>query len=209
VGSGTILGGDPQYRGFDHNIPSGVSVGDDNVIREYATIHRSIHPGGETCLGEGNYLMAGSHVGHDASVGNFNTLANNVLLAGHVRVGDRCFLGGGSVFHQFIRVGDLAITQGNSGFSLDLPPFVIGYGINLVAGVNVIGLKRAGFSPSDIRAVKGGFREIFRGGTPIREVLARNTEDTHPGPVQVFYRFLREESKKGVCIRSRGDREDS
>jgi UDP-N-acetylglucosamine acyltransferase len=201
VGSGAILGADPQFRGFDRRVRSGVRAGRANVFREYVTLHRSIHEGGETRLGEDNFLMTGSHVGHDAILGNHNTLANNVLLAGHVELGDHCFLGGGSVFHQHVRVGDYVITQGNSGFSLDLPPYVIGSGINVVVGVNAVGLKRAQFATEDLARIKSAFREVFWGESTLREILDAMNVAELPPSLRRFYDFLGRESKKGLCIR--------
>ena len=96
IGSGALISADPHYIGFDDSITSGVVIGDNNIIREYVTLHRSVEPGGTTVIGNDNYLMNGAHVGHDCIVGNGNTLANNVLLGGHVSVADFCFLGGGS-----------------------------------------------------------------------------------------------------------------
>lgn len=205
VGSGAIIGGDPQFKGFDRSIDSGVRLGAGNTLREYVTIHRSILPGGETVIGEENYLMAGAHLGHDAVVGNHNTLANNVLLAGHVSVGNHCFLGGGSAFHQFVRIGDYVMAQGNSGFSLDLPPYVIGAGINEVVGINAIGLRRAGMSSEVRNQIKETFRKVYFGSQTLREILDQTDgSDLHPALV-VFFDFLRQKSKKGLCIRTSRD----
>jgi len=201
VGSGALVGADPQFRGFDRGIRSGVAIGRDNTLREHVTIHRSVHPGGETRLGDGNYLMAGAHVGHDTVLGDGNTLANNVLLAGHVAVGDHCFFGGASVFHQFVRVGDYVMTQGNSGFSLDLPPYVIGAGINFVSGINSVGLRRGGFTPEERNRIKEVFRQIYHRSRSLQTVLEESREGDHPPALEVFLRFLREPSKKGLCIR--------
>lgn len=203
IGSGAIVGSDPQFRGFDRNLRSGVAIGSGNVLREYVTVHRSIHEGGETRLGDGNYLMAGAHVGHDAVVGHHNTLANNVLLAGHVTIGNHCFLGGGSVFHQFIRLGDFVMTQGNSGFSLDLPPFVIGSDINLVSGINSVGLRRAGFSPAERAQIKEVFRQIYHTTKTLQTLLEESAGQEMPPALEAFYEFLRTPSKKGLCIRAR------
>ncbi len=202
VGSGALVGSDPQFRGFDRKIASGVLVGKGCVLREYVTVHRSIHPEGLTILGEHNYLMTGTHVGHDSVLGHHNTLANNVLLGGHVQLGNHSFLGGGSCYHQFVRVGSYVITQGNSGFSLDLPPYVIGSSINVVVGINVIGLRRAGFSAEDRDLIKKAFCQVYHSSTPLAEVLASIEEDLPPA-VKPFFDFLRSESKKGLCIRSR------
>lgn len=205
VGSGAIVGGDPQFRGFDRSISSGVRIGAGNTLREYVTIHRSIHPDGETVLGDENYLMAGAHLGHDVIIGNHNTLANNVLLAGHVTVGNHCFFGGGSAFHQFVRIGDYVMAQGNSGFSLDLPPYVIGAGINEVAGINAVGLRRAGMTSEVRKQIKETFRKVYFGSQTLREILDQiDGSNLHPALV-AFYDFLRQESKKGICIRTSRD----
>ena len=108
IGWGAAIGGPPQDTGFDPATDSGVELGADNTIREYVTIHRGSKPGSTTRIGERNFLMAGCHLGHDVTLGSDAAIANNVLLAGHVRLGDRCFLGGGAAFHQFVHVGSLA-----------------------------------------------------------------------------------------------------
>lgn len=145
VDRGAIIGGAPQSLSFDTAIPSGVTIGDDNSFREHVTIHRSAQPDGRTVIGSHNFLMAGVHLGHDAILGDHNVLANNVLIAGHVTIGSRCFLGGGAGFHQFIRVGDLAMAQGNSSISQDVPPYCMVNGLNILTGLNIVGLRRAGF----------------------------------------------------------------
>ncbi len=201
VGAGALLGTDPQFRGFDRSIRSGIDIGNGNVFREHATVHRSIHAGGCTVIGDENYLMAGAHVGHDCTVGHRNTLANNVLLGGHVSLGDQCFLGGASAFHQFVRIGDFVMTQGNSGFSLDLPPYVVGADLNVVIGINSIGLRRAGFSQEERNLIKDAFREVYHGPSQLADVLSAASERPLPASVSKFYDFLRQESKKGLCIR--------
>jgi UDP-N-acetylglucosamine acyltransferase len=201
VGAGAILGAAPQFRGFDETIRSGVRVGERNVLREYVTIHRSIYENGNTVLGDDNYLMAGAHVGHDCLVGNFNTLANNVLLGGHVLFGNHCFVGGGAAFHQFVRVGDYVMCQGNSGFSQDLPPFVIGADINTVAGINTVGMKRAGFSIEDRRAVKKAFQTVYRSAETLQSILEAASCRENSAALELFYRFLREKTRKGLCVR--------
>lgn len=203
VGAGSLLGTDPQFRDFDRNLRSGIDIGTGNIFREQVTIHRSIHEGGSTVIGDENYLMAGAHVGHDCIVGHRNTLANNVLLGGHVSLGDQCFLGGASAFHQFVRVGDFVMTQGHSGFSLDLPPYVIGSEINVVVGINSIGLRRAGFSQEERTLIKDAFREVYHSAAPLAEILRAAGERPLPAAVSKFYDFLQKKSKKGLCIRSR------
>jgi len=205
VGAGAIIGSDPQFHGFDRRIRSGVRIGAGNVLREHVTVHRSIHEGGETRLGDGNFLMAGAHVGHDDLGGDRNTLANNALLGGHVEVGNHCFFGGGSAFHQFVRVGDHVMTQGHGGFSLDLPPYVIGADINFVIGINSVGLRRAGFSGEERQQVKAAFREVFHGGKTLKAILEEASARELSPVLERFYGFLRSPSKKGLCIRTRGE----
>jgi len=202
VGAGAILGSNPQFRGFDESICSGILVGERNILREYVTIHRSVHEGTDTIIGDDNYLMAGSHIGHDCIVGNANTFANNVLLGGHVLFGNHCFVGGASAFHQFVRVGDYVMCQGHSGFSQDLPPFVIGADINTVVGINAVGMKRAGFTVDERRGVKSAFQAVYHGPETLQSILESASDRENTVPLELFYRFLREPSKKGLCVRS-------
>ncbi len=199
VGSGALIGADPQFHGFDPDLFTSTRIGNGNSIREYVTIHRSIESGEFTEMGNGNFLMTGSHVGHDCSIGDLNTLANNVLLGGHVRLGNHSFLGGGSVFHQFVRIGDFALAQGLAGMSLDVPPYVIAAGINQIAGINAVGLRRAGFEVSERKEIKEAFRLLYRSGKSIAEVLRYVSDGHHCPAAQAFFDFLSEKSKKGVC----------
>lgn len=201
IGSGALVGADPQFLGFDSTISSGVKMGDNNTLREYVTIHRSIHEGDSTILGNGNYLMTGAHLGHDCVIGNDNTMANNVLLAGHVTMGNNCFVGGGAVFHQFVRVADYVMVQGLGGFSLDLPPFVIGAGVNYVAGINSVGLRRAGFDANARKDIKEAFRLVYRSGMGLKEALKEAENRDWADEAASFFDFFRQESKKGFCIR--------
>ena len=204
VGSGAIIGADPQYRGFNKEIISGVIAGDSNVFREYVTVHRSIHDGTSTTLGCDNYLMAGTHIGHDSSVGNSNSMANNVLLGGHVTLGSNCFIGGGAAFHQFVRVGDYVMCQGGGSFSQDLPPFVIAAGLNMAVGIKSIGLQRAGFTQAERDEIKAAFRKIYRRTDTLQTVLDKLDTAGLSSHTLSFYQFFREKSKKGICSRSIG-----
>lgn len=201
IGSNSILGSDPQFKGFDKLISSEVRIGANNVFRENTTVHRSILEGEATTIGDDNYFMTGSHFGHDSTVGSNNTFANGVQLGGHVTLGNNVFVGGGSMFHQFVRVGDYVMCQGLSGFSQDLPPYVIGAEINEVIGVNLIGLKRAGFDPKERIAIKEAFKRVYRGTETLKSVLEEAERVENIKAVNDFYSFLRQPSKKGVCIR--------
>ena len=147
--AGCVIGDAPQdlkYKGE----PSGVRIGDGNVFREHVTVHRSVNAREATVIGNGCLLMASCHVGHNTALGNHVILANGALLAGYVIVGDRAFLSGNCMVHQFTRVGELAMMQGGAGISKDLPPFTIARGDNRSGGLNVVGLRRAGVSSSNV-----------------------------------------------------------
>lgn len=201
VGHSSIIGGAPQDLGFDQSIPSGVQVGAKTVFREHVTIHRSSIEGGNTLIGERNFFMGGTHAGHDCVIGNGNILANHVLLAGHVHLGSDSFLGGGAGFHQFIRIGDRCMVKGLARISQDIPPFVIAGECNQVTGLNVIGLRRAGFPPETRANLKAAFKLVLVDGLPLKEALAASDSLQWDAPAQTFLDFFRGESKKGICRR--------
>ncbi len=200
VGHGTILGADPQDLGFDASrTDTGVRIGRDNTIREYVTIHRGTKESGDTVVGDGNFLMTGFHMGHDSVVGNGVIAANNVLLAGHVRVQDRAFLGGGTVFHQFMKVGTLAMVRGGCRFSKDIPPFLVATGENHVAGINAVGLRRAGISAEARKDIKRAFRLLYQSGLNVSQALEAADGDKWGAEGALFFAFVREAKKRGVC----------
>lgn len=150
-------------------------IGDDNLIREYVSIHRGTASGrGVTTVGNANLIMAYSHVAHDCVVGNQVILANGATLGGHVQVGDHANLGGMVAIHQFSRVGAYAYIGGMSGISKDVPPFVIATGIRdqlRITGINKIGLKRHGFAAEEINTLAHAFVTIFRTEQVLSEAL--------------------------------------
>jgi UDP-N-acetylglucosamine acyltransferase len=201
VGWGSVLGADPQDLSFDPSIRSFVRIGPDNTLREYVTIHRGSRPDSETRLGSGNFLMIGAHLAHDVLLGDQNILANNVLLAGHVRVGHRAFLGGGAAFHQFLRIGDLAIVQGNAAVSQDVPPYCAVHGQNCLAGLNVIGLRRAGFDAAARAEIKALYRLLFQSRLPLSQAIAEAaTRDWSPA-ARLLLDAAASPSRKGVISR--------
>jgi UDP-N-acetylglucosamine acyltransferase len=199
VGYGAVIGGEPQDHAYTPSIRSRVVIGDNNYFREYCTVHRGTSDGSATRVGNNNYFMAGSHLAHNTSVGNHVTIANNVLLAGHVEVQDHAYLGGGDVFHQFVRVGWCAHTQGNGGFSKDVPPFTTAAILNVVTGINSAGLRRAGFPP-DLRAeIKRAFRLVYRCGLNITQALEHAAGEQWSPEVMAFFKFVSTAKKRGVC----------
>lgn len=199
VGYGAILGGDPQDLSFRHEVQSEVRIGDGNIIREYCTIHRGSSEGSATVLGNRCYLMAGVHLAHNVRLGDEVVVANNALLGGHVQVDDRVFIGGGCVFHQFVRVGRLAICQGASGFGKDIPPFTIAAERNGVAGLNVVGLRRAGIGPQQRAEIKEAFALLYRRGCNRTQALARARERKWGDDAQLFFDFVAGAKQRGLC----------
>jgi len=195
IGHGSVIGSAPQDLSFQPQITSGIEIGHSNVIREHCTIHRGATEGSATVLGDGNFLMVGAHVGHDCRIGSGVVIVNDSLLAGHVRIDDRAFIGGGSRFHQGIRIGRVVMAEGR--FTKNLPPFLIA-AKNQVFGVNILGLRRAGFSPGDRDEIKRAFKLLYKSGLNTKQALEQAAE-TEFGPVgREFFSFIAEAGKRGI-----------
>lgn len=200
VGHGTILGGNPQALGFDQaRRDTGVRIGKNNTIREYVTINRATVENTDTTVGDDNFLMTGCHLAHDCRIGNKVILANTVLMAGHVEVDDGAFLGGGSVFHQFIRIGRLAMVRGGCRFSKDIPPFCVAAGTNLSMGLNSIGLRRAGLDAEARMQLKRAFRLLYLSELNVSQALESASHETWGPEAMYFFDFVRAAKKKGIC----------
>jgi UDP-N-acetylglucosamine acyltransferase len=196
---GAVLGGAPQDKAYN-GAESYLKIGDRNIIREHAQIHRGTVAGSTTIIGDDNFFMATSHVGHNCKIGDSVILANGALLAGYVDVGNNVFISGNCVVHQFVRIGEYALMRGLSGTSRDVPPYAIIDWQHTVRGVNVIGLKRAGFDEKRIRAIREAFRVLFRKGRnlslAIKELENRGRANSD---VSALLDFIRS-SKRGVCF---------
>jgi UDP-N-acetylglucosamine acyltransferase len=173
------------------------------MIREYCTIHRGTAEGSSTKIGDKNFLMTGAHVGHNCDIGSNVVIANNCLLAGYVRVDDGAFLGGGSTFHQFMHIGRLVMVQGSSAFGKDLPPFVVAAERNCVFGVNVVGLRRAGFTAKERNEIKAAFKLIYLSGLNISQSLEKGHAMKLGAPAREFLNFVANAKKRGICPLSR------
>lgn len=197
VHMGAVLGHEPQDLGFKRETRSFLKVGDRNVFREYCNVHRGTQPESATIIGHDNYLMATSHVGHNSVIGNNVILCNCALVAGHVHVGDRAFISGGVVIHQFMQVGRLAMLSGNSRVSMDVPPFLLAAERNEIHAINIVGLKRADFSASAIAEIKKLFKLFYRSSQNFSEALAQADQFTTP-EAKEFLDFVRG-SPNGIC----------
>jgi UDP-N-acetylglucosamine acyltransferase len=195
--AGCVIGDAPQDLKYD-GAPTGLRIGNKNVFREHFTVHRSTKPGEETIIGSNNFIMQHSHVAHNCIIGDDVILAGGALLAGHVEVQDRAFISGNCLVHQFVRVGTLAMMQGGSAISLDLPPFTVAHRGNEICGLNIIGLRRAGFTSEQRLELKRLYRALFRGGLNLRAALAAALKEPLNGPARTFVDFVAS-AKRGVC----------
>ena len=200
IGRGSIIGSEPQDTSFDPSNQSGVKIGEKNNIRELTTIHRGTEKGSWTQLGHENFLMTGSHVGHDVKMGDRNTIANNCLLGGHVIIGTGTFLGGGAVFHQFVHLGDLCLAQGNSTITKDIPPYCTASQKNRLIGLNTIGLRRAGMNPTTRSEIKKLYRAVFFSKIPFREALNKINDEKLNKEALKMLEALKKPSLKGICF---------
>jgi UDP-N-acetylglucosamine acyltransferase len=194
------VGADPQDLKF-HGEQSILRLGDRNTVREFVTLHRGTEDGGgETVIGNDNLFMAYSHVAHDCRVGNHVILANAATLAGHVVVDDHAILGGLSGVHQFTRIGCHAMISGGSVVVQDIAPFVIAQGDRAKpAGLNLVGLKRRGFSESALRDLKKAYKLVFRSGLRLEEALEKIAAELGDAPeVKTFTDFI-SGSQRGIA----------
>ena len=204
IDSFAVIGGDPQSLTFDPSLKTGVIIGDAVRVREGVTIHRATEPEANTVLGAGGYLMAQSHIGHDCVVGKNVVICNNVMLGGHVQLGDRAFIGGGVGIHQFCRVGRLAMLGGNASIALDVPPYVMVADRGEARGLNLVGLRRAKLSSSELSELKQCYQKVFLRGMNVKQ-NAKIARVEHFAKTAAGLRFLEffEHSKRGFITARR------
>lgn len=160
---------DKKYNGE----PTRLIMGDDNIIREYCSIHRgTVQDRGETTIGNGNLFMASSHVAHDCVVGNGTILANLATIAGHVRVDDFAILGGGTLVHQFCHIGTQSMCAGGSIVLKDVPAYVMAGGQSATAhGLNTEGLRRRDVSSESVAILRKAYKTLYRGGLTFEQAI--------------------------------------
>jgi UDP-N-acetylglucosamine acyltransferase len=195
VFDGAVLGGLPQHARMPEH-PGRLIIGAGNVIREHCTLHRALHADQATRVGDQNLLMVGVHIAHDCQVGNQTIFANGALLAGHVAVADRAYLSGGVGVHQFCRVGSLAMVGGHARVVQDVPPYMMVDGTTgCIVGLNLVGLRRAGFLADEIAELKAAYRVIYRSGLLWRDKLAELARQFSDGPAALLGQFLAQGSR--------------
>jgi UDP-N-acetylglucosamine acyltransferase len=200
VGSGTILGGDPQdlkYKG-EHTT---VEIGEGTTIREYSTINRGTSQSFKTTVGRGCFIMSYVHLAHDCHIGDGVILGNNVQLAGHVSIDDKAIVSGQSAVHQFVQIGRFSFTGGCSRVSKDVPPYVKANGNPIrLYGLNKVGLQRNGISEDVQRELKRAYRLFFNSDLNLSQARERAEEELQRFPeVEEFLSFL-DRSDRGLVI---------
>jgi UDP-N-acetylglucosamine acyltransferase len=198
ISSGTVLGTDPLDKNFKGE-RSYLRIGDGNIIREHYTVSRGTQPESVTEIGDSNYIMTSGHIAHNSKIGNNCVIASCALVAGHVEVEDQAFISGGVVIHQYSKIGRLAMIGGNSRVNSDVPPYFLYSDFNVSAkGLNLIGLRRAGFSKEEIGALKSAYRILYRSGLKLEEALGRIEAELDTEHTRHLVRFIRS-SKRGIC----------
>jgi UDP-N-acetylglucosamine acyltransferase len=183
------------------NEETGVIIGNNNTIREYATIHRaSVGGEGNTVIGDGNFLMAYVHIAHDCHIGSHTIMANAATLAGHVTVEDYAYIGGLVAIHQFTRIGIYAMVGGFSGIGQDIPPFTIASGARArLFGINMVGLKRHGFPDSTINDLKKAYKILFREKRTLKSAIEKiEKEFGRTEEIERLITFI-EKNTRGIC----------
>ena len=198
ISAGTALGTDPLDKTFTGE-RSYLRIGDDNVIREHYTISRGTAPESETVIGNGNYIMTSGHIAHNCRIGNNTVIASCALVAGYVEIEDQAFVSGGVGIHQYSRIGRLAMIGGLTRVNSDVPPFFLYAGLYVAArGLNVVGLRRAGFTADQVKALKTAYRILYRSGLKLEEALARIEAEAPTNHTAHLVRFIRA-SERGIC----------
>src|SRR5216684_2067152 len=171
ISAGTVLGTDPLDKGFTGE-RSYLRIGNANKIREHYTISRGTAPESVTEVGDRNYIMTSGHIAHNCKIGNDTVIASCALVAGHVEVEDQAFISGGVVIHQYSKIGRLAMIGGNSRVNSDVPPYFLYADFNVAAkGLNLVGLRRAGFSKEEIAALKVAYKILYSSGLKLEDAL--------------------------------------
>jgi UDP-N-acetylglucosamine acyltransferase len=198
ISAGSALGTDPLDKNFSGQ-RSYLKIGNDNKIREHYTISRGTQPESTTIIGNGNYIMTSGHIAHNCTIGDETVIASCALVAGYVEVEDKAFISGGVVVHQYSKIGKLAMIGGNTRVNSDAPPFFLYSGFDIEAkGLNIVGLKRAGFSLAQVSMLKKAYQTLYRSGLRLEEALEK-IENELPDPNTLHLVEFVRRSTRGIC----------
>lgn len=192
-----VIGHEPQDLAYK-NESTFTKIGNGNTFREFATIHRGTKAGSSTVIGNSNYIMAYCHIAHNCTVGNHVIMVNNASLTGYIEVEDKAFLSGMTGFHQFTRIGTLAMVSALSACNKDIPPYMIcGGRPGVVIGINVVGLRRAGIGPEVRAEIKAAYKLLYRSGLNTTQAVAEMKQTLKSAEVKHLVSFI-EASKRGI-----------
>jgi UDP-N-acetylglucosamine acyltransferase len=198
VYSGAQLGTDPMDKKFHEENATYLRVGNRNLLREFVNISRGTKPGAVTVLGDDNYVMSSVHIAHDCQLGSNITIGPSTSLGGYAAIEDNAFISAGVGVHQFSKVGRLSMVAANSRVAQDVPPFLLVSHFDVAAhGLNLVGLRRAGFSREAVSALKQAYRLLYRSGLTRKEALERMEALGTPEALHMV-EFIRS-SKRGIC----------
>lgn len=198
VHPGAVLGHVPQDFHFDGS-RSFLRIGDGTIIREHASIHRGTQPDSETIVGRNCFIMGYSHIGHNCVVGDNVKIANMTALSGHTTVGEGAFVSGYCLIHQFVRIGQYAMIGGGTRVTMDVPPFFMCLHENECVGINVVGLRRAGFSKQEIAEVREAYRLLYRSGKTFRAAASDLAKTVQTPAGKALAEFVTVQTKRGIC----------
>ena len=192
-----VIGHEPQDLAY-HDEATFTKIGSKNIIREFVTIHRGTKIGTATVIGDENFIMAYCHIAHNCLLGNNIIMVNQASLTGHCVVEDKAFLSGMTGFHQFTRIGTLAMVSALTAINKDIPPYVICGGRPGVAqGINVVGMRRAGLGPQVRAEIKEAYKLLYRSGMNVSQALDAIKKSLHSREIAHMVAFI-EASKRGI-----------
>lgn len=195
---GAIIGHKPQDLAYQ-NSPTGTKIGNQNVIREYVTIHRGTKEGTLTVIGNNNYLMANVHIAHNCQIGSRIIMVNGAGLAGYCEVEDEAFLSGMTVFHQFSKIGRLAMISALSAINKDIPPFMMCGGRGAVVnGINVVGMRRAGIKQETREEINQAYKLLYRSDLSVQNAVVEIERTCHSPEAKHLVEFIKN-SKRGIA----------
>jgi UDP-N-acetylglucosamine acyltransferase len=198
ISAGAVLGTDPLDKNFKGD-RSYLRIGNGNKIREHFTVSRGTAPESETVIGDGNYIMTSGHIAHNCKIGDETVIASCSLVAGYVEVESQAFISGNVAIHQYSKIGRLAMIAGGTRVNKDVPPYFLYAGLYVEPkGLNLVGLRRAGFGDGDIRALKAAYRLLYTSGLKLEDALQRIEAELPNEPTRHLACFIRS-SKRGIC----------
>ena len=194
----TGIGSDPQHLNFDQKTKTILEIGDGNVFREGVYVARGTYTDSIMKIGNHNYLMNNTHIGHDCSIGDYSVFATGAAVGGHVAIGNYVFISGLVAIHQFCNIGDYGMAAGLGKITNDLPPYCTADGNPaLIIGVNAVGLRRAGFSSETRKEIQNAYKLIYRSGLVTSKAVEKLKEQKNSPEVEKIIDFI-DASKRGI-----------